>query len=202
MNKVIGGVILTLIGLFAISKKSSGKQPDIFDINDKPLPGGGGVLPMPDNKNPTDMLDDKWKIPSGNPSTNNTINCLVPPCPQIPGGSTKTAPIVTANAPATKAPITISTDHLKLQTNNPEFISRKQSLIKAIERAGLARDSFESLSRKIMSMNADEVGALETFLRSAAMRSPMSASEGKQFEVVNAKYALFPATLVAQLIKN
>ncbi len=197
MNKVIGGAILALIGLFAISKKATGKQPDIFDINDKPLPGGGvvpgsggGVLPMPDTKNPTDMLDDKWKIPSGNPSTNNTINCLVPPCPQIPGGSTKTAPVVvTANAPASAS-------------INTAFVSRKQSLVKAIERAGINRDSFESLSRKIMSINADEVTALETFLRSAAMRSPMSTSEGKQFEVVNAKYALFPATLVAQLIKN
>ena len=199
MNKVIAGAILAIVALFAASKKATGKQPDIFDINDKPLPGGG-VLPMPDTKNPTDMLDDKWKIPSGT-----TVNCLVPPCPQIPGGSVKTAPIVTANAPATKAPITISTDNLKPQankTNNPDFINHKHSLVKAIERAGLSRDSFESLSRKIMSMNAVEVTALEYFLRSAAMRSSMSASEGKQFEVVNAKYALFPATLVAQLIKN
>lgn len=188
MNKVIGGAILALIGLFAISKKSSGKQPDIFDINDKPLPdggrvvpgSGGGVLPMPDGGTPVSL----------NPSTNSNINCLVPPCPQIPGGSTKTAPIVvTANAPASAS-------------INTAFESRKQSLVKAIERAGLSRDSFESLSRKIMSMNKDEVGVLEAFLRNAAARTPMDYEKGEKFKEVNTKYALFPPAMVATLISG
>lgn len=191
MNKVIGGAILALIGLFAISKKSSGKQPDIFDINDKPLPdggrvvpgSGGGVLPMPDGGTPVSI----------NPST--TINCLVPPCPQIPG-STQTPPIVTttttlvtANAP--------SNAHIDM-----EFESRKQSLVKSIERAGLSRDSFEKLSSKIISMNKDEVGVLEAFLRNAATRTPMDYEKGKKFKEVNTKYALFPPAMVAALISG
>ncbi len=196
MNKVIGGAILALFGLFAISKKSSGKQPDIFeegpkggDITDKPLPGGGGVvpgsgggvLPMPDGGTPVSL----------NPSTNSNINCLVPPCPQIPGGSVKTAPIVTVDAPV-NANVSIDT----------EFESRKQSLVKAIERAGLNRDSFEKLSAKIMSMNKDEVGVLEAFLRNAAARTPMDYEKGKKFKEVNTKYALFPPAMVATLISG
>lgn len=201
MNKVIGGAILALIGLFAISKKSSGKQPDIFDINDKPLPGGGGVvpgsgggvLPMPDIKNPTDMLDDKWKIPNGTATTTSTVNCLVPPCPQIPGGSTNVAPIVTTTA---EAPVNANA------SIDTEFESRKQSLVKSIERAGLSRDSFEKLSSKIISMNKDEVGVLEAFLRNAATRTPMDYEKGKKFKEVNTKYALFPPAMVAALISG
>lgn len=191
MNKVIGGAILALIGLFAISKKSSGKQPDIFDINDKPLPdggrvvpgSGGGVLPMPDGGTPVSI----------NPSTNNTINCLVPPCPQIPGGSVKTAPIVTTTA---EAPVNANA------SIDTEFESRKQSLVKSIERAGLSRDSFEKLSSKIISMNKDEVGVLEAFLRNAATRTPMDYEKGKKFKEVNTKYALFPPAMVAALISG
>ena len=176
MNKVIGGAILALIGLFAISKTRK-PQPDIFedgpkggDITDKPLPDGGTPVSL-------------------NPSTNSNINCLVPPCPQIPGGSTKTAPVVTANAPASAS-------------INTAFESRKQSLVKAIERAGLNRDSFEKLSSKIMSMNKDEVGVLEAFLRNAATRTPMDYDKGKKFKEVNAKYALFPPAMVAALISG
>lgn len=180
MNKVLGGAILALIGLFAISK-SRKPQPDIFDvgpkggdITDKPLPDGGTSVSL-------------------NPGTSSNINCLVPPCPQIPGGSTNVAPIVTTTA---EAPVNANA------SIDTEFESRKQSLVKSIERAGLSRDSFEKLSSKIISMNKDEVGVLEAFLRNAATRTPMDYEKGKKFKEVNTKYALFPPAMVAALISG
>lgn len=154
------------------------------------LIGGGYVLTRKKPKSNEPPIESPPKPdpqPSG--STKEANNPVIIPdtksggvviSPQGPVITTQALPNVNVNTP-------------------PDFLTqRKNALIKTIS-TSLPQSTTKAITEKIMAMSDSEVGTMENFIRAIGTRQPLSPENYTELIKVNTKYALFPATMLAQL---